>query len=129
MLTPGSQNPPYVNIQRGDLVEAEWANGEFFPGIVDTIISEPGIATQVEITFNDGDHRRCNVLEVRFKDRPSAVSSPPRDEWNGEQQVHFSNLHSCCPMMLSCYCISFRCPYLVTRQWKASLVPRVCLTD
>jgi len=30
MLTPGSQNPPYVNIQRGDRVEAEWANGKAF---------------------------------------------------------------------------------------------------
>mmetsp|Transcript_30077 Transcript_30077/g.40808 ORF Transcript_30077/g.40808 Transcript_30077/m.40808 type:complete len:99 (+) Transcript_30077:73-369(+) len=86
MLTPGSQNPPYVDIQRGDRVEAKWANGEFFPGIVDTIISEPGIATQVEIAFIDGDHRRFNLREVQFKDCPSALPSPPRDEWNGELQ-------------------------------------------
>ena len=89
MFTPGSQSPPYVNIQRGDRVEAEWANGEFYPGIVDHIIMEPGIATQVEIAFNDGDRRRCNLRDVQFKDRPSAVTSPPRDEFNGQLQVHF----------------------------------------
>ena len=118
MFTTGSQNPPYVDIQPGDLVEAEWANGEFYPGTVDSIISERGIATQVEIAFNDGDHRRCNMREVRFKDRPSGLSSSPRDQWIGELQVFFKSTQ-----------LLLHDPYLVTRQWKASLVPKVCITD